>query len=85
MNSLYSNLEGEKINLGSNVNGDVKLVSQAGGLNAPGGTIVLYVAGTAALLTFTFSKYPMLSRFFLYFVNITATVTTITITQTRAP
>jgi amino acid transporter len=33
-------------------------VSQAVGLNAPGGTIVLYVAGTAALLTFTFSKYP---------------------------
>jgi amino acid transporter len=33
-------------------------VSQAIGLNAPGGTIVLYVAGTAALLTFTFSKYP---------------------------
>ena len=28
VNSLYSNLEGEKINLGSNVNGDVKLVSQ---------------------------------------------------------
>ena len=33
-------------------------VSQAVGLNAPGGTIVLYVAGTAALLTSTFSKYP---------------------------
>ncbi len=33
-------------------------VSQAIGLNAPGGTIVLYVAGTAALLTFTFSGYP---------------------------
>lgn len=33
-------------------------VAQAIGLNAPGGTIVLYVAGTAALLTFTFSKYP---------------------------
>ncbi len=33
-------------------------VSQAVGLNAPGGTIVLYVAGTAALLTFTFAKYP---------------------------
>ncbi|MEM0140412.1 MAG: APC family permease [Ferroplasma sp.] len=33
-------------------------VSQAVGLNAPGGTIVLYVAGTAALLTFTFSQYP---------------------------
>lgn len=33
-------------------------VSQAVALNAPGGTIVLYVIGTAALMTFTFSQYP---------------------------
>ncbi|GGM79048.1 amino acid permease [Thermogymnomonas acidicola] len=33
-------------------------VSQATALNAPGGTIVLYVSGTAALLTSTFTSYP---------------------------
>lgn len=33
-------------------------VSQAVALNAPGGTIVLYVIGTAALMTFTFGQYP---------------------------
>lgn len=33
-------------------------ISQATALNAPGGTIVLYVAGTAALMSLTFSSYP---------------------------
>lgn len=41
--------------------GQLKLrhaVSQAVALNAPGGTIVLYVIGTAALMTYTFANYP---------------------------
>jgi amino acid/polyamine/organocation transporter, APC superfamily (TC 2.A.3) len=33
-------------------------ISQATALNAPGGTIVLYVTSIAALMTFTFSSYP---------------------------
>ena len=33
-------------------------ISQATALNAPGGTIVLYVSSTAALMAFAFSSYP---------------------------
>ena len=33
-------------------------ISQATALNAPGGTIVLYITSIAALMTFTFSSYP---------------------------
>src|SRR5579875_1920309 len=33
-------------------------ISQAVALNAPGGTIVLYITSTASLIGFTFTQYP---------------------------